>query len=103
MATATPALSQSSPVRALMSPGDRPSRKQSRGARRMKLVEFVGAKGAALWISSAQVTHIQGHAAGEGSMYGSSNERAGARVFLTGGLHLDVRQTVAEAVALFAA
>ena len=69
----------------------------------MKLVEFVGAKGAALWISAGQVTHIQGHTVGEGSLYGSNNDRAGARIFLTGGLHLDVRQTVDETVAMLSA
>lgn len=66
----------------------------------MKLVEFAGPKGAALWISPVQVTHVLAHDAGEGSMYGSSNDRTGARIFLVGGGHLDVRQTVAETVGL---
>lgn len=68
----------------------------------MKLVEFVALKGAALWISPGQVTHVQVHDTGEGSMYGSANTKTGARIFLVGGGHLDVRQTVDETVALFA-
>ena len=68
----------------------------------MKLVEFVAIKGAALWISPGQVTHVQLHDAGDGSMYGSANTKTGARIFLNGGGHLDVRQTVDEVVALFA-
>lgn len=67
----------------------------------MKLVQFAGAKGAPLWISPGQVTHVQSHAGGEGSLYGSNNERTGARVFLAGGGHLDVSQSVEEVVAAF--
>jgi hypothetical protein len=69
----------------------------------MKLVQFTGAKGAPLWISPAQVTHVVGQESGEGSMYGSNNAKTGARIFLAGGSHLDVRQAVDEVVALFAA
>ncbi len=66
----------------------------------MKLVEFAGPKGAALWINPGQVTHVLGQESAEGSMYGSSNNKTGARIFLSGGGHLDVRQTVAETVGL---
>ncbi len=69
----------------------------------MTLIEFAGPKGAEIWISPAQVTHVQAHDAGEGSMYGSSNDKTGARIFLVGGGHLDVRHTLAETVALFGA
>ena len=69
----------------------------------MKLVEFAGPKGAALWISPLQVTHVIGQETAEGSMYGSSNTKTGARIFLAGGGHLDVRQTVAETVGLLGA
>lgn len=70
----------------------------------MKFVEFAGPKGAALWISPGQVTHVQPQPdAGGDSMYGSNNTRTGARVFLSGGGHLDVRQSVDEVVTAFAA
>lgn len=62
----------------------------------MKLVEFAAPKGAAIWISPVQVTHVIGQESAEGSMYGSSNTKTGARIFLVGGGHLDVRETVAE-------
>ena len=68
----------------------------------MKLMEFVGVKGAALWISAGQVTHVLAHDVGEGSMYGSNNTKSGARICFAGGGHLDVRQSVDEVVAIFA-
>ena len=66
----------------------------------MSLVEFMGVKGRAVWINSGQVTHVLGQESGQGSMYGSNNEKSGARIVLAGGEYLDVRQTVAETVAL---
>ena len=66
----------------------------------MTLVEFMGVKGRAVWVSPGQVTHVLGQDSGQGSMYGSSNEKSGARIVLAGGEYLDVRQTVAETVAL---
>ena len=67
----------------------------------MKLVEFVGARGAAVWISSGQVTHVSqpDTADGGGNLYGSSNGNTGARIWLSGGAHQDVRQSLDEVVA----
>ena len=69
----------------------------------MKLVEFAAVKGAALWVNPGQVTHVLAHDVGEGSMYGSNNTKSGARIVFAGGGHLDVRQSVEEVVATFAA
>ena len=68
----------------------------------MKLVELVGAKGAAVWISAGQVTHVNAPDTGDGggSLYGSNNSNSGARIHFAGGAHLDVRQSLAEVVVL---
>ncbi|HZZ34754.1 MAG TPA: hypothetical protein VFE03_03450 [Caulobacteraceae bacterium] len=70
----------------------------------MRLVEFAGAKGAAVWISCEQVIYVNrpDTSDGGGSLYGSSNGATGARIWLSGGAHLDVRQSLEEVVALLA-
>jgi hypothetical protein len=67
----------------------------------VKLLQLTSAKGAALWVSAGQITYFGASESTESSLYGSNNTKAGTRLFLAGGGHVDVRESAGDIVAQF--
>jgi len=64
------------------------------------MIELTVVKGGAVWVNPAQLQYVALPDAAASSMYGDSNNRAGARLYFAQGVHLDVRESPADVVAL---
>ena len=67
------------------------------------MVRLTGVKGAPVWVSAGQVTHLSALESSENSLYGSSNTRAATRLEFAGGEHLDVREPAEDVAGLLGA
>lgn len=65
----------------------------------MKLIEFGGAKGGAVWVNREQVLYVGLRDPGQSSMYGDSNAPTFTSLHFANGEHLEVREALAEVVA----
>ena len=65
----------------------------------MKLIEFTGVKGGAVWVNPGQVLYVTPPEAAGASMYGDNNARAASRLHLSQGATLDLRDALADVVA----
>lgn len=66
----------------------------------MTMVRLTGVKGAPVWVSALQVTHVSALESSENRLYGSSNTTATTRLLFAGGEHLDVREPAEEVAGL---
>ncbi len=64
----------------------------------MKLIEFVDAKGAKVWVNREQVLYVGPLDGAQSSMYGDSHLRASTRLHFTHGEHLEVKEAPADVV-----
>lgn len=69
----------------------------------MKLIELRCAKGGAVWVNREQVLYVGLRDPGQSSMYGDGNASAVTRLHFANGEHLEVREAMAEVVALLSA
>jgi hypothetical protein len=69
----------------------------------MKLIEFGGAKGGAVWVNREQVLYVGLRDPGQSSMYGDSNASGSTRLHFANGEHVEVREALADVVARLSA
>ena len=69
----------------------------------MKLIQFGGAKGGAVWVNREQVLYVGLREPAQSGMYGDSNASTSTRLHFANGEHLEVKEALADVVARLSA